>query len=125
MRKWIVYDKDEREVFITSDYEKALKLYEKYKKDCEDYVIDSGEFLEDEGIILAKIEKSFYSDFSKEDENGVEKYEFKEEINKDIEEIRHYISGEIYKNKNKDNIDISEYCRALEKVDSMLYNLNK
>ncbi|RYI30479.1 hypothetical protein EVU96_08685 [Bacillus infantis] len=88
---WIVYEYENGVVYQGDNYEEAVKEYESYKEQTKDWVAQDNEFTSDENVILAKVEKHFYSqDTNKpvmeEDEKGNEYptkdtyWEFKEDI---------------------------------------------
>ncbi|MFA4132551.1 MULTISPECIES: hypothetical protein [unclassified Brevibacillus] len=73
----IVYSNDEGLDGIYTDYEEALKAYEGAKSDLERYVRENGEFSTDELVVIARIDKQFFSidtfkPVMKEDEQGNE-----------------------------------------------------
>lgn len=77
--QWIVYDNEEGLVLLINDYEEALAKYEKCKKDCKDNVSNNGEFSSNETVVLAKVDKFFYSKAEYIGEYLKEVWEFKEE----------------------------------------------
>lgn len=87
---WIVYSNDQGMEGIYADYCDALDAYEKSKSDLERYVREDGEFSTDELVVIAKIEKQFYSfdtfkpvmqekDDGSEQETGDSYWDFKED----------------------------------------------
>lgn len=78
--EYIVHDNEDGLSIYTDNYSKALEEYEKCKKYCHDYVVDNAEFSGDERIILAKVEKVYFStpigEFNEDEE---ELWDFKEE----------------------------------------------
>lgn len=76
---WMVFAYDEGLIGIFDTYEDALKEYKIQKESVEDYVRGENEILSDECVVLAKIEKHFYSfDTNQpvmvEDDEGNEQY---------------------------------------------------
>ncbi len=72
---WIVYSDIDGMSLMTDDKEKALKEYEELKRHYKDSF--DGEFSTDEQVVLAKVERNFYSADTgervvEEDENGEE-----------------------------------------------------
>ena len=81
MKKWIVWDYDGGLQIITNNYDEALKVYESCKQNCINYVSKQREFDGDENIILAEIDKNFYSRFVKFNSDKDEIWEFAEDTN--------------------------------------------
>lgn len=63
MKRWIVYadndsaDEDGRMIGMSETYEGALRIYESFKEDVQEYVDDTS-FTGDEFVHIARIEKS-------------------------------------------------------------------
>lgn len=63
MKKWIVYadrnscDEESKMIGMSETYEGALRIYESFKEDVQEYVYDTG-FTGDEFVHIARIEKS-------------------------------------------------------------------
>lgn len=105
---WMVYDNEEGLVCVIDNYAEALKKYERCKRVQEDYVRRENEFSCNERVILAKIEKDFYSYDTKkpvivENEEG-NKYptkdtywDFKEENYTDYKQMVKLFVGETIK----------------------------
>jgi hypothetical protein len=58
---WIVWDNEYGLMCMTVDRNEALREYERCKESARDYVDSNGEFDSNESVILAKVEKHFYS----------------------------------------------------------------
>ncbi|UED78093.1 hypothetical protein [Brevibacillus sp. DP1.3A] len=69
---WIVWDNEDGLIGTYESYDDALKDYENAKSAVERYVREEGEFSTDEEVIIAKIQKHFYSH---DTEKAVMKYD--------------------------------------------------
>lgn len=74
---WLVHTHDEGLIGVFDSYEEALNEYKEQKESVRDYVRGENEFTSDELVILAKVERRFYSYDTKEpvmeeDDNGNE-----------------------------------------------------
>lgn len=99
---WMVHTYDEGLIGIFDTYEEALKEYKIQKEAVEDYVRGENEFSSDECVVLAKVEKHFYSYDTKkpvmiEDDEGNEQptkdtyWDFKEDTS-NIQELTRIIA---------------------------------
>jgi hypothetical protein len=79
---WLVWSNDDGIIITTENKEEAIEEYEKAKQ----YYKDSfdGEFYGDEHVILAKIEKQFYS------------YDTKEPVTEEDDEGNEIETGDTY-----------------------------
>lgn len=72
---WIVYEKEEDIIMSTTDYAEAVECYNKYKNSVRDWVeIFTGE----EDVVLAKVDKRFYSAPTGRYNEGTEIWDFVE-----------------------------------------------
>lgn len=81
-KQWVVFSHENGLIGIYDDYDKAVADYEEQKKEYEEYVDNSGEHDENEDIILAVIDRRFYSYDTKtliEQDEGQTFWDFKED----------------------------------------------